>query len=201
MKQALASAVLALASVAAGAQTLSIDSADTVYFAGFNASGFVPGSFSSGLFGTVVLSGPAQITYEYLGSESGYDTSLFADFLAGSGGVTEAGGSSASGWVDGGVLDFAFLDNHGGEVHNSAGAGWTSWSHPNPSFVILGRRTARSGVTSYLLGFNDSYRGDADFDDLVVRVSIAPIPEPGTYALMLAGLGIVGFIARRRRPV
>jgi PEP-CTERM motif len=27
----------------------------------------------------------------------------------------------------------------------------------------------------------------------------APIPEPETYALMLAGLGIVGFIARRRR--
>jgi hypothetical protein len=29
--------------------------------------------------------------------------------------------------------------------------------------------------------------------------AITPIPEPGTYALLLAGLGVVGFVARRRR--
>ena len=32
-------------------------------------------------------------------------------------------------------------------------------------------------------------------------VRVAAIPEPETYALMLGGLGIVGFIARRRRKV
>lgn len=30
-------------------------------------------------------------------------------------------------------------------------------------------------------------------------VNMAPIPEPATYALWLAGLGVVGFVARRRR--
>ncbi|UUX96330.1 PEP-CTERM sorting domain-containing protein [Aquabacterium sp. J223] len=30
-------------------------------------------------------------------------------------------------------------------------------------------------------------------------VAAAPIPEPETYALMLAGLGVLGFVSRRRR--
>jgi len=36
--------------------------------------------------------------------------------------------------------------------------------------------------------------------DLYAVVTTAPIPEPETYALMLAGLGVVGMMARRRRP-
>nr|WP_084150791.1 PEP-CTERM sorting domain-containing protein [Azohydromonas australica] len=28
----------------------------------------------------------------------------------------------------------------------------------------------------------------------------APVPEPSTYALMAAGVGMVGFVARRCRP-
>ena len=35
----------------------------------------------------------------------------------------------------------------------------------------------------------------------VGRFTVTPIPEPETYALMLAGLGALGFVARRRRNV
>ena len=34
---------------------------------------------------------------------------------------------------------------------------------------------------------------------LDVSTPVAPIPEPETYAFMIAGLGLVGFIARRRK--
>jgi len=43
----------------------------------------------------------------------------------------------------------------------------------------------------------DGQRLDATAGAL--RLSVAPIPEPSTYAMLLAGLGVVGLIARRRR--
>jgi hypothetical protein len=41
-----------------------------------------------------------------------------------------------------------------------------------------------------------SGNGPGRFD--LVTVIAAPVPEPGSLALMLAGLGVVGFVARRR---
>ena len=38
------------------------------------------------------------------------------------------------------------------------------------------------------------------FYNAAVNFNSAPIPEPETYAMMLAGLGLMGFVARRRKP-
>ena len=31
------------------------------------------------------------------------------------------------------------------------------------------------------------------------QLYLAPVPEPETYAMLLAGLGLIGFVAKRRR--
>jgi hypothetical protein len=48
-------------------------------------------------------------------------------------------------------------------------------------------------MANNIFGLRDGLRGNGNQQDLVIAV-----PEPSTYALMLAGLGAIGFVARRR---
>jgi hypothetical protein len=68
---------------------------------------------------------------------------------------------------------------------------------------------AQNYATNYLAAAQ-SYTGaslytlmkleNAVYQDLVVATAVNAVPEPETYAMLLAGLGIVGLVARRRLP-
>jgi hypothetical protein len=94
--------------------------------------------------------------------------------------------ASFSGTGFGSVGNLSLADStHGG-----------AWLVSNPFGNTAITRLEFTAVTSDLCG----YRECSNQSDFTLS-TVTAVPEPETVALMLAGLGVVGFVARRRRVV
>jgi PEP-CTERM motif len=61
---------------------------------------------------------------------------------------------------------------------------------PNQFSMVINGRAIGSGLNAFQPGLRGSY-------DL--SVAAQPVPEPGTLAMLLAGLGVIGFLGTRRK--
>lgn len=72
----------------------------------------------------------------------------------------------------------------------------------NASFVdmiVTDGDLAPEGLTTYTMGGISYLAISNEVSGTTSVYSLTPVPEPETYAMMLAGLGLIGFAARRRK--
>lgn len=128
----------------------------------------------------------AQWNYEFSFNLSGLSDNEGLSFLLGVDHDPSAG--TAYTWVDARTY---FGDNatSGSSFQNSQNVGFHST--PGGAFDL-----DQNGLYSFVLevrAANDNLLGSTS-----MNVQVGAVPEPETYALMLAGLGVVGFASRRR---
>ncbi|QHJ01368.1 PEP-CTERM sorting domain-containing protein [Xylophilus rhododendri] len=62
--------------------------------------------------------------------------------------------------------------------------------------TVANKSFALSPAATYTLAVNGTSIGDSRYTSIV---QLAPVPEPETYAMLLAGLGVMGFVAKRKK--
>jgi len=136
---------------------------------------------------------PAQISYTFVGSEAGNSNysmhaanALFTNYST-VGSVIGPFNAVA------GLLNFIFgTSSPAVNVSQIANNGVAAPANNNYS---IGYKVAADGQSAFLY-FDDIAGGDRDFDDLVVKVNIVPVPAAGF--LLLGGLGGLAALRRRR---
>ena len=217
MKNILAQLALAACLISTGATAASsldlVDASKKQYQTDSFASGMT--GFKTELsfvYGVLSATGPGSVTYSYLGSNAAKTDSFLASngssfWNRGSGSHSATTlGSSFTHEVGSGILGFSFssqnpaytvtdaqnlqANKHGGDGYQNQGV-----------FGIVTGLEVASKAYQYVLIYNDPVRnGDRDYNDLVVGVNFTPaVPEPETYAMLIAGLGLMATIARRRK--
>jgi len=92
--------------------------------------------------------------------------------------------------VNNNALSFAFGALGGNVLEGISGGVSHNWmQYSDKQYLAVGHYTLTFGAE----GYSNSYGGSLD------NVSVTAVPEAETYAMMLAGLGLMGSIVRRRK--
>jgi len=115
------------------------------------------------------------------------------------------GGAAPAGLIVG-YYDGPGLSTGGDEVNvydasNVLQAGVSFGASPSGPYATFDNAAGLNGAISQLsaVGVNGAFLAANDIAEIGSPGAVAAVPEPESYAMMLAGLGLIGAIARKRR--
>lgn len=97
-----------------------------------------------------------------------------------------------------GSLGFAPLFDFGSFILNLQSVTFSGGSVGSQTFTGSSFSLSNVAAGTYLLSASGTLSGSGPFALIAADVAITPVPEPESYAMLLAGLGLMGAIARRR---
>ena len=153
--------------------------------------------------GTWLNGGSSNLTFEILGSVGGL----------GGNGPDAANVLASSGPINGGIYNsLTFIDVTSGISSSTLIAGNTYWFAATTVGMGGSGPYQVGGHTQNSAGIVDNgtfwysndptgmvFNGQGLTPEMAFSVSISAVPEPETYAMLLAGLGLMGFMSRRRK--
>ena len=151
---------------------------------------------------SITLDENSIIEFFFLGAESGYNDTFNASgvvYNEANGNFFPGGIPIGSAFFAAGALTVATINfTTDGLLDGGANAG-----PGDAGFGIFLQEGFQSGgaVSSFLLGYDDQITNpdDDNHDDLMVLAVVrSAVPEPGTWAMLLAGFGMLGAAMRRK---
>lgn len=164
----------------------------------------------------IALTAPAVLSFDFLGSESGFSDTFTAV------GSTMTGAFIPTGFTCSGAscTEHSGFENHFGapvamgsgvygagplagllNFTSSGGLPATIGGDGFGIFIPAGVSGVLAPTDVFYIGYDDFGAGpDDNHDDFIVRVTLSPaVPEPATWGMMLLGFGAMGMIIRRSR--